>query len=395
MLCLFRHDPAFLLRHLHDVFESYTGHLGLMNGLGSLMRMSSQLKRKLSSVTRSVSPPRVRRRTSPPEHPAAPIPSKNISTFFSWNVNGINPLLQKKLDFSRTNATYPLRTFLHDHDWPCILALQEVKISSVDTKTQRLLEAAANSGNKPDEPTYTTHFSLPRDKHNATGFGGKVHGVATLIRDDAPLVTTSKPDWDLEGRVLIHDFQHLNLVVVNGYWVNGTSNPYRDTITGEVTGTRHDHKLRFHAHMLRLCKDFELQGKSVLLLGDMNIAPARIDGYPNLRTSPVQHVLNRADFNDKFLGKHDHEHFGGVDIFRHFHGPSPKFTYHARGRPWRESCDRVDLIVASPELTERGAVVASDICESQRERGHSDHVPLWVQLDISKIRGATTEEKAH
>lgn len=353
--------------------------------------MSSPLKRKLSSATRSVSPPRVRRRISPPGPPATAIQSNNIQTFYSWNVNGINPLLQKKLDFSRTNSTYPLRTFLHDHQWPCILALQEVKISSVDTKTQRLLEAAANSGNQPDEPTYTTHFSLPRDKHNATGFGGRVHGVATLIRDDAPLLTTSKPDWDLEGRVLIHRFQRLNLVVINGYWVNGTSNPYRNTMTGEITGTRHDHKLRFHAQMLRLCKDLENQGKSVLLLGDMNIAPARIDGHPNLRTSPVQHIVNRTDFNDKFLGDRDKEHMGGADLFRHFHGATKKFTYHGRGRPWGESCDRVDLIIASRELMERSVILASDICESQKERGHSDHVPLWAQLDISRLLEATTE----
>lgn len=364
--------------------------------------MSSPLKRKLSSTTRSVSPPRVRRRISPPNPPNPSNPRNppattsqpaNTLTFYSWNVNGITPLLQKKLNFTRTGSTYPLRTFLQDHKWPSILALQEVKISRLDTKTQSLVEAAANSGNKPGEPTYTTHFSLPRDKYNATGFGGKVHGVATLIRDDAPTVTTAKPDWDLEGRVLIHGFQHLDVVVINGYWVNGTTNPYRDPLTGQITGARHDHKLRFHAHMLHLCKDLERQGKSVLLLGDMNIAPARIDGHPNLRTLPIQHVVNRADFNDKFLGKHDEERLGGVDVFRHFHGATRKFTYHGRGRPWGESCDRVDLIVASRGLVDRGAVVASDICESPQERGHSDHVPLWVQVDVSKLREGSDNTK--
>lgn len=278
--------------------------------------MSNHLKRKLSSTARSISPPRIRRK---PPASTSPKPinqnDNDILTFYSWNVNGINPLLQKKLDFSTTTALTPLRTFLKDHNWPHILALQEVKINRLDAKTQRLVEIAANSGNKPDEPTYTTHSSLPRDKHNATGFGGKVHGVATLIRDDIPsTITTTRPDWDLEGRVLIHDFTALNLVVVNGYWVNGTSNPYRDPDTGDVTGIRHDYKLRFHGHMLRLCKSLDSQGKSVILLGDMNIAPARIDGHPNLRTSPVQHVINRADFNEKFLSKKtDEERFDGVD----------------------------------------------------------------------------------
>lgn len=361
--------------------------------------MSINLKRKLSSTGRSISPPAIRPRTSAPTYATStsPTPPNNnsIFTFYSWNVNGINPLLQKRINFQNTTALSPLRTFLKDHDWPQILALQEVKINCLDDKTQRLVQVAANSGSQPSEPTYTTHFSLPRDKHNATGFGGKVHGVATLIRDDGLSVTTTKPDWDLEGRILIHDFITLNLVVINGYWVNGTSNPYRDPITGQITGTRHDHKLRFHTHMLQTCKSFEAQGRSVLLLGDMNIAPARIDGHPNLRTSPAQHVLNRADFNEKFLtARKQEECFDGVDLFRHFHGQTKKYTYHGRGRPWGESCDRVDLIVVSRRLVEKGVILDSDICDTPRERGHSDHVPLWVRVDASKLNTEREEYAA-
>lgn len=348
--------------------------------------MSSTVKRKLSSTSRSVSPPALRRRLSLSKTSSTSNAGKDKTelTFYSWNVNGIGPLLQKQIAF-HSNSTFPLRTFLKDHDWPHLLCLQEVKINRYDEATQRRVESAANAGSLPNEPTYTTHFSLPRDKYNATGFGGKVHGVASLVRDDAASSSVARPDWDLEGRVLVHEFSSLKLTVINGYWVNGTSNPYRNISTGEVEGTRHDHKLRFHAHMLELCRSSEKRGYSVLLLGDMNIAPRRLDGHPNLRTSPIQHVKNRFDFNNKFLNQENEEGLRAVDVFRHFHGEKRKFTYHGRGRPWGESCDRVDLIIANRKLIEAGVVKEADICDTPKERGHSDHVPLWITIDTGKV----------
>ena len=343
------------------------------------------MKRKLSSTRRSVSPPALRYRHLPIKSASATDakPCKDDLTFYTWNVNGIGPLLQKQINFSSV-STFPLRTFLKHHNWPHLLCLQEVKINRDDEATQRHVQMAANAGSLSNEPTYTTHFSLPTDKYNATGFGGKVHGVASLVRDDSPSSNISRPDWDLEGRVLIHELSSLQLVVVNGYWVNGTSNPYRDSTTGEIEGTRHDHKLRFHAHILEMCRSVEARGWSALLLGDMNIAPRRIDGHPNLRTSPEQHVKNRADFNRKFLDPENENGLRAVDIFRHFHGEKKSFTYHGRGRPWGESCDRVDLIIASRRLVEAGAVKETDICDTPKERGHSDHVPLWVCIDSTK-----------
>jgi exonuclease III len=98
----------------------------------------------------------------------------------------------------------------------------------------------------------------------------------------------------------------------------------------------------------------------------------------------VQHVKNRADFNDKFFT--NPKGMCGIDVFRHMHGIQKKFTYHSRGRAWGESCDRVDLIIVSRSLVEDvDAVVATDICDSAMERGHSDHVPLWISLDVSKL----------
>ncbi|KAK5046808.1 hypothetical protein LTR84_007162 [Exophiala bonariae] len=364
---------------------------------------SPHLKGALSTTNRTISPPALRRKLTPSsEHVVTPtrVPcatsdadaSADLFRVFSWNVNGVGPLLQKQLIF-QSNSAPPLRAFLKRHHWPQFLCLQEVKINKNDTATQRALERAANEGNTTPEPTYTAHFSLPRDKYNATGFGGKVHGVATLICDDmspAVRVTTRRPDWDLEGRVLIHELEN-QVAIINGYWVNGTSNPYRDPVSGQVNGTRHDHKLRFHQWMLQETLQLEATGNHVILIGDMNIARSRIDGYPSLRTSPVQHVKNRADFNAKFITSPNG--MCGIDIFRHLHAEQKSYTYYPRGRPWGESCDRVDLIIISRSLIMADGVVGTDIYNSPAERGHSDHVPLSVSLSFTRLFSSTSLDK--
>lgn len=289
-----------------------------------------------------------------------------------------------------------------------MLCLQEVKIASSDESTKRALERAANSdasahSGKVDEgPTYAAHFSLPRDRFNARGFGGKgkVYGVCTLIRDDLPSphpprstndanagVTTREVEWDLEGRVLVTELSAFKLAIMNGYWVNGTSNPYRDPATGAVRGIRHDFKRAFHALMLDEVHRYEERGWWVVLIGDVNIARAPRDGYPGIRLGS-EHVRNRREFNEMFF--ESEAGMRGVDTWRYLHGDEARgYTYHGeKAEEWGRSCDRVDLAIVSRRLVhEDAALVQADIWESVLERGHSDHVPIGVVLDLGKLEG--------
>jgi exonuclease III len=255
-----------------------------------------------------------------------------------------------------------------------------VKINAKDTPTQRRLRNCANEGSSPGEPRYDVIFSLPRDPHNASGFGGKIHGVASLIREDfvSAITITRRPDWDLEGRILIHETD-TGLALINGYWVNGTDLPWRNA-NGATEGTRHDLKLRYHHDILMEALDYQRRGFHVLLVGDMNVAIDHRDGHPRLRTTPIQHVRNRTDFKSKFLTQPDG--MQGIDVFRHFHGDLRKYTYYSTHKPWGQSCDRVDHIIASQSLLETSALVDSDICDNQNDAAHSDHVPLWVELKL-------------
>lgn len=247
------------------------------------------------------------------------------------------------------------------------------------------MQVAINSTNENDEgPFYTAHFTLPRDPHNAKGFGGKLYGVASLLRDDFCRdrgVRVRDVDWDLEGRIHVIETKD-QLAIFNIYAVNGTESAYRSPETGAVVGTRHDRKLTFHALLLEECRRMELEGWRVVLVGDFNVARARVDGWPNLREWPRQHCVNRADFNAKFF--EDEEGLRAVDVWRELKGDEKAYTYYPRGVAWGSSCDRVDYAIVSRRLVEESGLVDTGILNSPAERGPSDHVPLWVEVRVPR-----------
>lgn len=365
-------------------------------------------KRKSVLDDREISPPPIRRRldsTSELTNTQTTTPPPRQIRIFSWNVNGVGPFLQKPISAfftppknTSTNEAaqppYSLRNFLRRHNWPNALCLQEVKINPKDEGTKRALERAANADSSTSSagkksgsgPGYTAFYCLPRDKYNAKGFGGKIYGVATFLRDDflaESVIATREVEWDSEGRVLLTELKG-GLVLINGYWVNGTTNPYRDSETGKVVGNRHDRKRRFHQLMLEECLRYEKSGLSVVLVGDMNVARCALDGYPGIRMG-FEHVANRGNFNNLFFDSR--EGMKAVDAFRHLHGEEKKYTYYGRSHEWGESCDRVDLVMLSRKLAEEKRLIACDILSTPVERGHSDHVPLYVTVNMSTDEG--------
>ena len=175
-----------------------------------------------------------------------------------------------------------------------------------------------------------------------------------------------------------------------------------------MTGTRHDRKLEVHKLLAAECRKLEADGFAVILAGDINIAIAPIDGFPNLRTFPPQHCINRADFQRRFLEdkilssngaseeaakqqsgaaepdrtSHEPCGLGMVDTFRHLHPETSGYTYYPRGRSFGESCDRVDMILISKSMQD--SLMSAGMHETPAERGTSDHVPLCAKLRYSE-----------
>lgn len=227
----------------------------------------------------------------------------------------------------------------------------------------------------PYDQLYDAHFCLPRDKRNATGFGGKVYGVCTLIRQDlSPDTNIKDVGWDLEGRVQVVEVPTLRLIVINVYAVNGTTNDYRDPDTGKVIGNRHDKKRVLHTLLANEVKAYEDKGWNVVVAGDINISRSKIDSFPQLRIGQ-DHVGNRTDFEEKFI-----KDLGMLDTFRLLHGEKKKYSYRPTNKPWGAGGDRVDMILVTKGLREY--VKQADVLDSEMERGPSDHVPLFIELEV-------------
>ncbi|KAL8703365.1 MAG: hypothetical protein Q9201_003450 [Fulgogasparrea decipioides] len=370
----------------------------------------------MSTRTTSLSPPPLkRRRISPPKasSPTSPRPSTipkisqpettthSRSTslrIYSWNINGIAPYLNQQRSitsfFPTTSATpksttrpssLSLRACFRRWAFPHIVCLQEVKIAPQDTSSQTSVRRVVNDPLSDDDDTtavhrlYDAHFNLPRDKHNATGFGGKVYGVCMLVRRDiATALKVRIPDWDLEGRVQILELPKHALVVLGVYAVNGTTNPYRDPATGKVVGDRHMRKRRFHEELRHECARYEDHGWNVIIAGDINISQTPLDSYPQLRMGR-DHVLNRTHFRDCFIKGKEEGGLGMRDSFREIRGEERKFSYRPRERAWGEGMDRVDLVLVSQGVKLKDA----DILDTEDERGTSDHVPLCVEIETA------------
>nr|OQO26375.1 hypothetical protein B0A51_06937 [Rachicladosporium sp. CCFEE 5018] len=373
-------------------------------------------------MTGAISPPPLKRRKLAADSSVPYVAKASVTVdMYSWNVNGIGPFVQQSItsffkstgkpESSSVSACPSLREFLRSHSWPTFLLLQEVKIRADDTQTRRAVQRAVSrqAGEAEDTPDYVAHFTLPKDPHNARGFGGKVYGVCSINRKDFfdnYVERVRDVTWDQEGRFSVIETKAIGdvpkMAICNVYMVNGTDNSYKDALTGEVKGTRHDRKLAVHALLAAECRKLVSEGYEVIVSGDINIARAPIDGHPNLRTTPQQHVLNRQDFERRFFGTpncvalaaDDHATkeiagnspitgLGMVDVFRKLHPSTRAYSYYPRGRPFGSSCDRVDMILCSPRLAAK--CTAASILATPGDRGPSDHVPIHASFAFDEV----------
>lgn len=146
----------------------------------------------------------------------------------------------------------------------------------------------------------------------------------------------------------------------------------------------------------------------MVVAGDLNIAREPRDGFPNLRTVPRQHCVNRADFEEKFFsrprekrdtsdadtghGHHESDDYVGlgmIDTFRYLHPTQRAYTYYPRTKTFGQSCDRVDLIMVSRSL--ESSLKDAGMHETPGDRGPSDHVPLYARLGFGRLTSAASD----
>lgn len=233
-----------------------------------------------------------------------------------------------------------------------------------------------------------------------------MYGICGIIREDFVTVfkvRVREVDWDLEGRFLVCETEAREFVpklaifnceyqcplsgpissnmLNSGYMVNGSEAPYKSSEDCEIQDTRHDRKLRGPKLLQDECRVLEKEGIAVILAGDMNVARTKLDGHPNLRTNPTQHCINRADFEIRFFNRLTDGGLQMVDSFRELHFSEAGHTYYPRQTPFGSSCDRVDLIMLSK--VPRRSLKQAGMMETVTDRGPSDHVPLFAELDFT------------
>jgi len=250
---------------------------------------------------------------------------------------------------------------------PDVLCLQELRIRHEDDDAIGALRAAL--------PGYRCHYALARDPRNVTFRGGRMYGVATFVRGRW---SAEVPAWDREGRLVV--VRTPGLAVVNVYAVNGTAKPYFDE-DGRIAGDRHIFKRRFQGLVMDLGRELRASG-GVVMAGDWNVTPTRLDTHPRLRTEEP-HARARAELDQRARAE------GFVDIWRARHPGERTYTWFNRRARGLDAA-RVDYVLVSDDLVAR--VVAADILELLP---CSDHAPIRVELTSARVNRARTASPAH
>lgn len=255
-----------------------------------------------------------------------------ITDLASWNVNSLRARLPRVLEL------------LAEHR-PDVLALQETKCGLDDFPTAELATAGYRC---------TTHGN------------GRWAGVGLCLRADLDLgeVRRGLPGEPAPDQARWVEARTGDVRVISVYVPNGQA----------VGSPAFGDKLAFlQAAAARLA---ELAGEPLVLLGDLNVAPADIDVYDPEAFVGATHVTTaeRAGL-DALLAT------GLRDGYRVLHPDEPGFTWwdYRQGHFHRGLGMRIDLALLSEGLADR-------LESCQIDRGYrkgqrpSDHAPLLVAL---------------
>tara|TARA_B100001248_G_scaffold260589_2_gene249247 strand:+ start:4746 stop:5510 length:765 start_codon:yes stop_codon:yes gene_type:complete len=249
----------------------------------------------------------------------------------SWNVNGIRACLRKGLeDFVATEAAD-------------IFCVQETKARPEQVEIE-----------PEDLDGVEAYWSSAEKK----GYSGTL----TVVKEPAQSVKYGLgiSKFDSEGRFVVTE--HRDFDLYNVYFPNGAMNE-----------DRHNYKMDFLDTFYKHLKKELKRGKSIVLLGDYNIAHTRIDIHDPDRLDGVSGFKpEEREWMDRFFD------LGFVDTYRHFY-PDKTDVYswwsyrqlaRQNNRGWR-----IDYISVSEDL--KSSLKSAEV---MMHIEGSDHCPLKVEL---------------
>lgn len=251
----------------------------------------------------------------------------------SWNVNGLRASL-KTGDFQR---------WLEDTA-PDVAGLQEVK-----AVPEQVEDAWSHLG-------YDCHW------HSAerSGYSGAL--LLSKSQPDEVRLGLGIPHFDSEGRVIQADYGPLT--IITAYFPNAGRGDDRMA-----------YKLEFYEAFLAHADVLRAAGRSVVFMGDLNVAHTEMDvARPQEALKGTGFLPVEREQIDRIL-----EH-GYIDTFRALY-PEQRDAY-TYWDPWRDRRARnigwrIDYVFISPELMPRlrSAFIQADVMSS-------DHCPVGIELEI-------------
>lgn len=249
----------------------------------------------------------------------------------SWNVNGIRACLKKGLE-----------DFVVEQGAD-VFCIQETKAHPEQVEiTAEDLDGVEAYWSSAEKKGYSGTLTIVKEPVQNVEHGVGVH------------------KFDNEGRFVITE--HGDILVYNIYFPNGAMNE-----------DRHQFKMEFLDYMYNHFKEQLAKGKSLVVLGDYNIAHKEIDIHDPIRLKNTSGFLpEEREWMDRFF------ELGFIDTYRHFY-PDKKDMYswwsyrslaRKNNRGWR-----IDYISVSPDLKDR--LVSAEILNQQEG---SDHCPLVLEL---------------
>ncbi|MBU5615869.1 exodeoxyribonuclease III [Psychrobacter sp. TAE2020] len=273
-----------------------------------------------------------------------------MTCFVSFNVNGIR---------ARPHQLEALRDIID----PDVIGLQETKVHD----DQFPIDDVEGLG------------------YHVEYFGQKGHyGVALMSKEPPIFVQKGFPGEDEEaqkrfihGRYLL---QGREIDVLNGYFPQGESQDHP---------TKYPMKRAYYADLMAYIDTLKAEGRSLIVMGDMNIAPEDIDigiGEVNakrwLKNGKTSFLPEEREWYAALMSR------DLIDTYRQHYPESNElyswFDYRSRGfndEPKRGM--RIDHILCTPDLTEQ-CLDSGISYELRAMEKPSDHAPIWSKFDLSK-----------
>ena len=217
-------------------------------------------------------------------------------------------------------------------------------------------------------------------------FGQKAHYGVALLSKVAPIfVQKGFPGEDNEAQKrFIHaryEFDGREIDVLNGYFPQGESQDHP---------TKFPMKRAYYADLMAYLDTLKAEGRSLVIMGDMNIAPKDIDigiGEVNakrwLKNRKTSFLPEEREWYSDLMSREL------TDTYRLHYPESTElyswFDYRSRGfddDPKRGL--RIDHILCTPDLVEC-CVDAGISYELRAMEKPSDHAPIWTAFDLNKV----------